>query len=241
MREKKSNYKGRIIVALDTPDLGFAKKLVRILKDEIKIFKVGSELMTAHGPRAVRTVLELGAEVFLDLKFHDIPNTVAQATRAAVRLGICMLNLHVAGGLQMMQEACIASADEARRNNLKPPKLLGVTLLTSLSDEEVHEEIGLPKSINRIAVQYAQLAQKAGLDGVVSSALEARKIKTQCGPNFLVVSPGIRPEWAGRDDQRRVLSPQEAFELGASYIVIGRPITEADDPGKAIRQISRSL
>lgn len=241
MGQRKPSYKDQIIVALDTSDLGFAKKVVRNVKGDIKMFKVGSELYTAHGPKAVRVIRDLGVEVFLDLKFHDIPNTVAQAIRAAVRLGLSMLNVHVAGGLQMMQEACIASADEARRNNLKPPKLLGVTLLTSLSDEEVHKEIGLSKSINQIVLQYAQIAQRAGLDGVVASALEVKKIKAECGPNFLVVTPGIRPAWAGQDDQRRVLTPREAFELGASYIVIGRPILEADDPAKTVRQICRSL
>jgi len=192
MVNKKPNYKERVIVALDTCDLGFAKKLVRLLGDTIKIFKVGSELMTTHGPRAVQVVRDAGADVFLDLKFHDIPNTVAQATRAAVRLGVSMLNVHVPGGLKMMQEACVASADEARKRKLPPPKLIGVTLLTSLTDEEVRQQIGIPRSIKETALRYAELAQKAGLDGVVASALEAREIRAKCGKTFLILTPGIR-------------------------------------------------
>lgn len=238
---QQDNPKEKIIVALDTADMRFAKKIIRSLKDEVKIFKVGKEFFTAHGPKAVHVVKEAGAEVFLDLKYHDIPNTVAQAARAAVRLGVFMLNVHIPGGLQMMQEATVAVADEARKSNVPAPKLIGVTLLTSLSQDEVTKQIGLTKSIDEIVLGYAELAQKAGLDGVVASAREIAPIRSKLGPNFLIVTPGIRPTWAERGDQERVMTPQEALRLGANYLVIGRPITEAKDPRQAVMRIYEEL
>ena len=240
-KEKDLSPKDRIIVALDTADMRFAKRLIRSLQGAIRIFKVGSEFFTAYGPKAVEVVRQSGADVFLDLKYHDIPNTVAQSARQAVRLGVFMFNVHVAGGLQMMQEACVAAADEARKRNLTLPKLIGVTLLTSLNQEEVTKQIGIPKPINDIALHYAELAQRAGLDGVVASAKEVEKIRGKFGPRFLIVTPGIRPAWAERGDQERVMTPREAIGLGASYLVIGRPITEADDPPKAVSRIFEEL
>ena len=231
----------RVIVALDTRDLAFAKTLVHKLKNSIRIFKIGSEIFTAHGPKAVAVVRVARRDVFLDLKFHDIPNTVAQAVRAAVGLGVSIVNVHIPGGLKMMQEACIASADEARKHKVEPPKLIGVTLLTSLTEEDVKEQIGILSSIQKTALRYAALAQKAGLDGVVASAFEAQAIRAKCGPDFLVVTPGIRPEWASRDDQARVITPREAFEFGSDYIVIGRPITDRDEPEEAVRRIFETL
>jgi orotidine-5'-phosphate decarboxylase len=241
MKTEDTNYRNRIIVALDTPDLGVAKTLIGKLKDHVSIFKVGSELFTSCGPRAVELVREAGKDVFLDLKFNDIPNTVARAVRAASKLGVSILNVHASGGLQMMQEACIASVDEAQKHNQTPPKLIGVTLLTSLSEDDAKNEIGLAKSIEQTALHYAVLAQKAGLDGVVASALELKKIREKCGTDFLIVTPGIRPGWASKDDQERVLTPSEAFELGSSYIVIGRPVTGAEDPTEAMSRILEEL
>ncbi len=231
----------KIIVALDTADMRFAKKIIRLLKDSIKIFKVGKEFFTAHGPKAVQVVKEAGAEVFLDLKYHDIPNTVAQAARAAVRLGVFMFNVHIPGGLQMMQEACVAVADEARKANVIAPKLIGVTLLTSLNQDDVSKQVGLAQSINDVVLRYAELAQKAGLDGVVASAREIALIRSKLGPNFLIVTPGIRPSWAERGDQERVMTPKEALALGANYLVIGRPITEAKDPKQAAERVFQEL
>ncbi len=231
----------KIIVALDTADMRYAKKIIRLLKDTIKMFKVGNEFFTANGPKAVQAVKEAGAEVFLDLKYHDIPNTVAQAARAAVRLGVHLFNVHVAGGLQMMQEACVAVADEARKANVPAPKLIGVTLLTSLNQQDVTKQIGLTKTIDEIVLGYAELAQKAGLDGVVASAKEISLIRSKLGSNFLIVTPGIRPSWAERGDQERVMTPSEALDLGANYLVIGRPITEAEDPKAAAERIFQEL
>ena len=179
--------------------------------------------------------------MFLDLKYHDIPNTVANAARAAAKMGVFMFNVHAAGGLQMMQEACMAAADEARKQSLTPPKLIAVTLLTSLNQEEVTKQIGISKSIDDIVIHYAELAQKAGLDGVVASAREIEKIRAKLGPQFLIVTPGIRPAWAEHGDQERVTTPKEALERGANYMVIGRPITEAEDPREAVFRIFAEL
>jgi orotidine-5'-phosphate decarboxylase len=238
---EKVNLRERVIVALDTANLRFAKKLVRTLKDSIKVFKIGTELFTSHGPKAINIVRDAGAEVFLDLKFHDIPNTVAQSARAAVRLGVFMFNVHASGGLQMMQEACVASADEASKNNLRAPKLIAVTLLTSLSQEEMNQEIGIPGSVDDTALRFAELVRKAGLDGVVASAMEVKKLKSKMGAGFLIVTPGIRPTWAEKGDQTRVVGPRQAFELGSDFIVIGRPITEAKDPQDAARRVFEEI
>jgi orotidine-5'-phosphate decarboxylase len=240
-KAEASLLKDRIIVALDTPDLRAAAKLIHALKGSIKIFKIGTELFTACGLKAIDAVHKAGAKVFLDLKFHDIPNTVAQSARQAARLGVFMFNVHVPGGLQMMQEACIASADEARKRNLKPPKLIGVTLLTSLNQDEVTKQIGIHKPVDDIVLGYAELAQKAGLDGVVASAMEIKKIRAKLGSQFLIVTPGIRPAWAERGDQERVMAPKEALKQGASYLVIGRPITQASDPCQAASRIFEEL
>jgi len=239
--KQNEDPQNNVIVALDTADLSVAKALISELKDVVRIFKVGTELFTAHGPKAVEIVKGAGRDVFLDLKFHDIPNTVAQSVRAAVRQEIFMLNLHIPGGIRMMQEACIASIDEARRQNTESPKLIGVTLLTSLTEDDVKKQIGISKSIKETALRYATLAQNAGLDGVVASALEAKKIRAACGSRFIVVTPGIRPKWANKDDQARVMTPKEAFRLGSSYIVVGRPITEAKDPREAANRVFAEL
>lgn len=231
----------RVIVALDTDNLQTAKDMIKALKGSIKIFKVGSALFTACGPKAVEMVKHEGAEVFLDLKFHDIPNTVAWAARMAARMGVFMFNVHASGGLQMMQEACIASADEARKCNLAAPKLIAVTMLTSLSQDEVTEELCIPLLIEDVVFRYAEIAQKAGLDGIVASAMEVERMKASLGKNFLIVTPGIRPAWAEHGDQERVVTPRKAFELGSDYIVIGRPITEAPDPAEAAARIFEEL
>jgi orotidine-5'-phosphate decarboxylase len=240
-KSKTLDPREQIIVALDTPDIRAAKKLIQTLKGDIKFYKVGSELFTAHGPKAIQMVHEAGARVFLDLKYHDIPNTVASAARQAVGLGVFMFNVHASGGLQMMQKACIAAADEARKKSMSHPKLIGVTLLTSLSQEEVTKQIGISKSIDDSVLHYAGLVQKAGLDGVVASAREIEKIRAKAGSEFLIVTPGIRPSWAERGDQERVMTPSEALNLGANYLVIGRPITQAKDPCDAVARILAEL
>lgn len=210
----------QLIVALDVPDLNQAAGLVGRLRPAVRWFKVGSELFTAAGPEAVSMVCDRGGRVFLDLKFHDIPTTVAGAVGAAARMGVAMVNVHVAGGEAMLRAAAAAGAAGSAR-----PMVIGVTLLTS------HE--GRAERI----VEAARLAQACGLDGVVASAREAPAIKEACGTEFVVVAPGIRPDSRAGDDQRRTATPEEAVRWGADYLVVGRPITQAVDPRSAAETI----
>lgn len=234
-------YRERIIVAVDTNDIVLCKRMIETLKDEIKLFKVGKELFTSCGIEAINAIHEHGAKCFLDLKFHDIPNTVANASQIATRSGVFMFNVHASGGLRMMKAARDAVYGEAIKRGLEKPLILAVTILTSLSEEELHSELGMKRSLNEQVVHLANLAKKAGLDGVVASAKEIRLIKDECGDDFRVVTPGIRPSWYGNQDQTRVVTPREAFDLGADYIVIGRPITASADPLESARRIISEL
>lgn len=208
----------RLILALDVPELDAARDLVRRLIPAVRWFKIGSELFTAAGPRAVALVLEQGGRVFLDLKFHDIPHTVGGAVASAVRLGVSMVNVHISGGDEMMRAAA-----EARGGT--PAYVIGVTALTS-ADEDV----------SRI-VAMARRARLAGLDGVVASPREAAPIKAACGESFVVVTPGIRPSSVPADDQRRTATPADAVEGGSDFLVIGRPVLYAPDPMEAVERI----
>lgn len=211
----------RLIVALDVPTLAEATSLVDLLAPMVGWFKVGSELFTSAGPEAVSMILAHGGRVFLDLKFHDIPNTVSRAVMAASRLGVAMMNVHIAGGVEMLRAAVEANRAQAPSPEPFRPLVIGVTLLTS------HE--GSPETM-RLVVESARLAQQCGLDGVVASAQEARQIKTACGPGFAVVTPGIRPSGSDPGDQQRVATLSAALRAGADYLVIGRPILSAPDP-----------
>ena len=229
----------KLIVALDFDRLAPALRLARKVVSFADMFKVGSQLFTAEGPRAVRALARLGVGIFLDLKFHDIPNTVSGAVQAAASLPeVRLINIHATGGLQMMRAA--ASALAGRRNR---PKLLAVTILTSL-DAAALRRIGLAGHSERRVVKLAQLTQQAGLDGVVASAHEMQSIRRACGQNFLIVVPGIRPNRPAasrRDDQSRTATPAEAARAGADYIVVGRPITAAPNPAAAARAIAQEL
>lgn len=220
-----------LIVALDVPTIKEARELAQKLSGAVRYFKIGSELFTAEGPKVVEAVLEAGGEVFLDLKFHDIPNTVAAAVREAAKLGVFMMNVHALGGLKMMQEA-----REAIERARKRPYLVAVTVLTSMKEEDLLT-IGIPKKPNEAVLGLAKLANDASLDGVVCSGEEARMIRRSLGKDFLIVTPGIRPAWAETGDQARVTTPAEAFQNGADYIVVGRPITRAKDPAEAARRV----
>ncbi len=218
----------RIIVALDVPTLDEALALVDQLHPYVGGFKVGLELCTAVGvPRVVETISKAGGQVFLDLKFKDIPNTVAGAMRAvATSCGdkVHMLTLHTDGGRAMLQAAVDAAHTTASHAR---PLLLGVTVLTSIDADTLTTELGIPRSVSEHVRHLALLAQQAGLDGVVASPNEAPLIKAACGDSFLVVTPGVRPHWAATGDQRRVTTPAQAVQTGADYLVIGRPITAA--------------
>jgi orotidine-5'-phosphate decarboxylase len=229
----------KIIIALDAGTKEEALALAGQL-DEARIFKVGMELFTAEGPTLLEEMARRDKKCFLDLKYHDIPNTVAGATRSAVRHGVAMLTLHVSGGREMMRRAAEAAADEAAKAGRARPLLLGVTVLTSLQDNDLLA-IGCPSPVGDQVPRLARLAKAAGLDGVVSSPQEIEVIKREMGKDFLVVTPGIRPAWAPAHDQKRVLTPAEAVQLGADYLVIGRPVTAAPSPREALQRILEEI
>lgn len=231
----------RVIVALDTPDIIIATKLVQSLKGDIKVFKIGSELFTSCGPEIVRVVQDSGAKVFLDLKFFDIPNTVANVAQVACHLGVFMFNVHALGGAKMMKVTAEAVRGEAARRGLAKPIILAVTILTSMSEKELSEDLSIGKALEDEVLHLAKIAKDAGLDGAVASAREARVLKDKIGKDFLVVTPGIRPRWSAAGDQHRIVTPRDAFDAGADYIVIGRPITADPDPRKAAEKIMEEL
>jgi orotidine-5'-phosphate decarboxylase len=229
-----------IIVALDVSTAERALELASQLAPAVGAFKIGKELFTSTGPDLVRHVRATGAAVFLDLKFHDIPNTVAKAVEAAVRLDVQMLTIHTSGGLTMMQAAERAAQETARGLGRATPLVLGVTVLTSLDDTalaEVGIEVGAARQVERLAM----LAAKAGLRGLVCSPLELRLLRRVLPPGVQLVTPGIRPAEAGKDDQKRTLTPREAVEAGADWLVIGRPICAAPDPRAAAERIRAEL
>lgn len=227
--------KSRVIVALDFADPHKAKQFVaNVTPDECRL-KVGKELFTRAGPELVRDLVARGFDVFLDLKFHDIPNTVAQACAAAAELGVWMVNVHALGGEKMMRAARDAIATSG-----KPTRLIGVTILTSM-DEEQLRGIGLEGPVESHVLRLAQLAQRAGLDGVVCSPREAAALRVAVGPDFLLVTPGVRPAGASTDDQSRVATPAQAIRNGSSYLVVGRPITAAPDPRVALEAITAEI
>jgi orotidine-5'-phosphate decarboxylase len=232
----QSSMRERLIVALDVGDLGEVKELIKLLASEVGMFKVGKQLFTHAGPQAVRLIQELGGEVFLDLKFHDIPNTVAKAAVEAIRLGVKMFNVHASGSLEMMR----ATVKEARRvchqQNLRKPIMLAVTVLTSLNQDDL-KRVGVDGRVADQVVRLALLTKEAGMDGVVASPHEVADIRSACGRRFVIVTPGIRPRDAGRNDQQRVMTPADAIQASVDYIVVGRPILEAKDPVAAARKI----
>jgi orotidine-5'-phosphate decarboxylase len=225
----------RVIVALDFPNASEALALAARVTPEQCRLKVGFELFTSAGPALVETLVQKGFDVFLDLKYHDIPNTVASACAAAARLGVWMLNVHSLGGRDMLHAARAALDTGARR-----PLLIGVTLLTSHSAQDL-AAIGLPPDPAVLVVRLAGLVKEAGLDGVVCSAAEAAALRSVYGPNFCLVTPGIRPAGTAAGDQRRVMTPVAALRAGAHYLVIGRPITQAADPRAVLAAINQEL
>jgi orotidine-5'-phosphate decarboxylase len=225
----------RIIVALDYPAAAPALELALQLDPKLCRLKVGKELYTAAGPQLLQQLMHRGYEIFLDLKFHDIPNTAAQACRAAGALGVWMVNLHALGGRRMMEAARDALSLASR-----PPKLIAVTVLTSMTEQDL-AELGMPFSPAELVMRLAALAHDCGLDGVVCSAQEAAPLRQLLGNEFCLVTPGIRPADIDADDQSRIMTPRAALENGASYLVIGRPITRASDPLQALHQIIEQI
>ena len=226
----------KLIIALDVDTVDRARQLVAQLRDVGGMFKVGSQLFTAAGPRLVREIVTGGNKVFLDLKFHDIPNTVAAAAVEATRLGASIFNVHASGGSEMMARTAHAVAETAEREGLARPAVIGVTLLTS-ANETTLREIGIDAEPEKLVTHLAVMAANSGLDGVVASAREAPTIRSATSRGFLIVTPGVRPLGAAAGDQKRITTPREAIERGADYIVVGRPILEAADPVKAAIEI----
>lgn len=233
--------KDRIVVALDVETTAQALALVEKLRGIVGMFKIGKQLFTAAGPDIVRQVVGMGEKVFLDLKFHDIPNTVASAGVEAMRLGVSIFNVHALGGSAMMRSTVEAVNTAAERENLNKPLILAVTVLTS-HDQDSLQELGLQSSIQEQVIRLAQLTAAAGMNGVVASPQEIISLRAAISdPNFIILTPGVRPAGAALNDQKRVMTPGEAVEAGANYLVIGRPITGAENPAAAAQKIIEEI
>ncbi len=233
---RQGGAKSRLIFALDVASMKEAEQLVRTLAREVGLFKIGKQLFLHAGPAVVRMVRDRGGDVFLDLKFHDIPRTVAKAAAEATRMGVRMFDLHASGSLAMMQQTVSEVNRICRNEQLRRPKILAVTVLTSLTRDDLRR-VGVAAGVENQVVRLARLARQASMDGVVASPLEIGRIRKECGRGFLIVTPGVRSAKAGWDDQKRVLTPEQAIAAGADYIVVGKPIRDAKDPLAAARDI----
>jgi orotidine-5'-phosphate decarboxylase len=228
--------KERLIIALDVPSAAEAQKLVLQIGDAAVFYKVGFELFTAAGPQLVRELTDSGKKIFLDIKAHDIPNTVAGAVKSAAALHVQMITVHASGGSKMLRAAVEAATSSGQIQGQSAPVILAVTVLTSLADEDLHE-IGLNATAREQVIRLAQIAQSAGCGGVVASPQEIGEIRKAVGPEMLIVTPGIRPKGAGKGDQSRIATPADAIRAGATHLVVGRPITGAENPNKAAAEI----
>lgn len=233
-----SDASDKIIFALDVHTLDDIEHWAKTLAGKVGMFKIGKELFTACGPAAVKAVQRYGGKVFLDLKYHDIPNTVAKAMCEAARIGLQLVNLHALGGAEMMETAVAAVRKEF--SDSERPQLLAVTILTS-STAETLRQVGIDHSVEDMVLRLALLAKASGMDGVVASPLEIEMIRKACGPDFLIVTPGVRPSFAAVDDQKRIMTPQAAVLAGADYLVIGRPIAKANNPAEAADLIAAEI
>ncbi len=230
-----------IVVALDVDTVDQALSLVEQLRGTVGMFKVGKQLFTAAGPDIVRRIIAMGEQVFLDLKFHDIPNTVAKAGIEAARLGVSIFNVHAIGGSKMMRATVGAINETVEREGIARPLILGVTVLTSHTQESL-SEVGIERRLEDEVVALAQLCEKSGINGVVASPQEIVPIrKAVDNPGFVILTPGVRPAGAALNDQSRVMTPSEAITAGANFLVVGRPITAADDPVMAARKILEEI
>ena len=230
-----------LIVALDVSDLTQASELVRQLLPYAAFFKVGAQLFTGYGPEAIAMVRRQGARVFLDLKFHDIPSTVAKATAAATHHRVSLMTLHTSGGVEMLRAGAQSAAETAARLRVPRPKLVGVTVLTSVAQQQFRAGTDPARALHERVLTLAGQAKEAGLDGVVASAEEARLLRERFGKRWLVITPGIRQQGSDRGEQARVLTPCQALQQGADYLVIGRPIVAAPDPVQAARAILEEI
>ena len=228
--------KNKIIVALDINTIKEVERLLGILSPHVNIFKVGMELFYSCGTKAIDVIKKYDKDIFLDLKFHDIPNTVKNSAKVAARLGVTIFNVHASGGRDMMSAALEGAEEGSERLGQDRPRILGVTVLTSMDKESLHQ-VGINKAPEEQVLNLARLVKDSGLDGVVVSPKETAKVRKAFGDDFLIVTPGVRPEGNQKQDQKRVATPKEAIDAGADYIVIGRPITKAKDPVKTLQDI----
>jgi len=233
--------KEKLIVALDVATRKDALELVEQLWDKAGAFKIGMQLYNSEGPDIVRDIQSLGGKVFVDLKFHDIPNTVCQTSKVITRREVFMFSVHAAGGFEMMNRSAQAVQEASHTLGVPKPLIIAITVLTSISQEVFQREVGISRQIEQQVVLWAKLAQEAGLDGVVASPQEIKSIREACGKEFVIVTPGVRPLWAAANDQKRVMTPKEAVRLGASYLVVGRPITLHHNPGEAAEKIVEEM
>ncbi len=232
-----NDIKKRLVLALDVEDIQEAKELVELLSPYIGTFKVGLQLFCGYGLEIVNYIKEKNADFFLDVKLHDIPNTVQKASFNVVKNGASFFNVHATGGIEMMKAAKQGAIEAVEKFNKKKPIILAVTVLTSISDEILKEELSNTKNSSDFVIELAKNAKKAGLDGVVASAKELKLIKKELGDDFIVLTPGIRPKWSSKDDQKRIVTPSDAFKDGSNYIVLGRAVTKAADRLDAIKKI----
>ncbi|HEY0657296.1 MAG TPA: orotidine-5'-phosphate decarboxylase [Pyrinomonadaceae bacterium] len=236
-KDEITNPKNRIIVALDVESAGEAREIIGEIGEDVGAFKIGLQLFTSAGASFVREIVEKGIKIFLDLKFHDIPNTVAKASIEAARLGVWMFNIHALGGGEMMRRTVSEVTEVCEKEKMSKPKIIGVTILTSANQETLHE-IGIQREINRQVLDLAKLSARCGLDGVVASPQETLMIRQSIeSRDFLIVTPGIRPTFATNDDQKRVMTAKEAVFQGANYLVVGRPVLQSKDKLKAVKAI----
>ena len=233
--------KDRLVLALDIDDDKEALGIVHELKDVVGMFKVGHQLFTAYGPDIVRRITNAGGRVFLDLKYHDIPNTVAKASAEAVKLGVSIFNVHALGGFDMMKAAAESAKEAAQKQNLQPPLVLAVTILTSMEEKTLRKELKIARSLQREVAHLARLAQRAGMHGVVASPQEIKMLRRAIRGAFVILTPGVRPAWAGQDDQKRIMTPGEAVAAGTDYIVVGRPVLKAATRRDAVKKILEDM
>src|SRR5512144_1183343 len=241
MRNAEMTPADRLVIALDVDSDAEALGLVAELKDSVGVFKVGHQLFTAYGPDIVRRITGMGGRVFLDLKYHDIPNTVAKASTEAVKLGVNIFNVHALGGLEMMNAAAGAAKETAEKYGIPAPILLAVTILTSMDGPGLRRELKITRSLPRQVAHLARLAQRAGMHGVVASPQEIMMLRRAVRGPFVILTPGVRPVWAGKDDQKRIMTPGEAVRSGADFIVIGRPVLKAPDRKSAVEKILEEI
>lgn len=233
--------KERIILALDLAEQEKALDIVERVGAHINIFKVGAELFTSAGPKIIEEIHKRGKKVFLDLKYHDIPNTVSRAAEAAAELGVYMFSVHALGGYEMMRQAAQALVKASLKKNIDKPRLLGVTILTSIDQVALQNELGIGQRMNTQVRHLAGLVLKAGLDGVIASPHDVETVRAHCGRGFLIITPGIRPSWTPQDDQKRTMTPKEALKKGADYLVIGRAVLSQPDPVSALERIKEEI